>query len=589
MSERPYSIAPKAGLKGYTADGTNASPDFLAPPSVNCLLDEQGLAETRLGFEATSIDLTEANKPARSFYLEQFDVTVFALGSKVKYYDWNVGAVYDTGLTLTDGTITRSDAYTGDVYLTNTTDGLRRLVFGRLNDASATLGDATVTVDSDMAARLSVFGLTSGNLRIQGTTEAFSSLVVATGVVTLTGTLSQSYSNNAVCLFVSDISSTREKASKVFFWKERMGLIGSEIADNADQPNATVYFGKFATALALELIIDFTYGAGGSTRELVGKWGRTTNVLPTKDYLYVFKERGTYVCAAAEVVIAGTAIGQTTPDLLHEGYGCLNEDSAIDMGYAEIAYITGDKRIMRIKISTDSGAPVVFPDEGFDVPMRKLLRLMDSDQTGAVAKYHQGRRRAYFQIKIQGQWLTLVYDNNIRAWQPPQTGKIFSDLFERKGTMYGTSKTDDTVFMLDSTLNDNGQPIECYICSGVFDIDDSMVDQCEVKGTITPNTIAYFKFPVNNDPDAQSKMINGTDYVSGDSTETLGSVSIGSSSLGGDLSDIETGTFKKVYDVYPSEGNKVQFMSYCFGDSHHFGVSFFRFNLRKYESLTPSS
>lgn len=71
--------------------------------------------------------------------------------------DGNVGLKGTvTGLTLTDGTICRDDWFEGDLYITNTTDGLRGLVFGELKGA-ATLGDAVISVDPDMDARLTVF------------------------------------------------------------------------------------------------------------------------------------------------------------------------------------------------------------------------------------------------------------------------------------------------------------------------------------------------------------------------------------------------------------------------------------------------
>jgi len=261
---------------GYTANDRNAKPEYLSQPSVNCYVDSDGVAHARLGYEVISIDLNQASKSARTYYQEQYDLTWFAAGTKVYYYRWENTTLYDTGLTLTTGTITRFAEYAGDMYLTNVTDGLRRIVVGRLNDAAATLGDADVIIDTDFAARLSVFSITSSNLRINGTNEAFASLVISTGVVTLTGTLSATYADNTIAIVTADISSGKEKASKIEFWKERMMLIGSTNAANADQPNATIFFGKFASPTTLEDVVNFTFGAGGSTRETVGKWGRIT-------------------------------------------------------------------------------------------------------------------------------------------------------------------------------------------------------------------------------------------------------------------------------------------------------------------------
>ncbi len=137
---RSFSLPSKAwdGFKGYNSDATNCPPDMLAPPSINCLIDTNGRACQRMGYAVeTEIALGVDGSAATCFYLEQYDITLFALGTALKYFDWNTHAVYDTGVTLTTGTLTRMNAYAGMVFTTNTTDGLRMLVFGRLNDSEA--------------------------------------------------------------------------------------------------------------------------------------------------------------------------------------------------------------------------------------------------------------------------------------------------------------------------------------------------------------------------------------------------------------------------------------------------------------------
>lgn len=582
MSERSFSI-PRGefpGFRGYTADVENASIDLLAPPSVNCLINEQGVAETRMGFEDTGWNLNQANKAATSHYMKKYDVTFFALGTKVLYVDHNnSNAVVDTGITLTNGTTTRFAEFCGDLYLTNTTDGLRRIVVTRLNGSASIGGD--ITIDRDGAARLSVFGRTTGDIRVNGTNEAYSSVTVSSGVLDTTS--SAAYTDNTIAIHVHDISGVSgiEKASKVFFWKRRLGMLGSEVAGNSDQPNNTLYYGKFAGPANLEDIISFAagaYDAGGSTRELVGEEGRVTNAVPVQDYLYQFTEEGAYVTAASDVIISGTGIGTTTPDLKDENNGCVNEDCAVSLGNGEIAYVTPSKRIMRIRIAADSGAPIVFPDDSFDMPMRKLLALMDPDQTNALVYRHKAKKRVYFQLKISSEWVTLCYDSAIKAWQPPQKGKAFKSVFERNGILYGTDLTDDTIYKLDSTYNDNGSPIECCIATGIFNTDDAMIKYVDMKGKITQPTTVHVKIPVN-DADLSTvhdHTIVGTTYTYG-SGHTNGSVALGSTALAGDSSD--TGDFarwKKVFDVFPSEANRAQVVTSSLGDGHSYSVSFVR-------------
>ena len=587
---------PWLGFKGYQSDPKEFSPSLLSSPSVNCMVDTSGNCGQRLGFQTeTLIDLTNPNNPATCFYLDEYDITVFATGTKVKYYDWTDQKVYDTGLTLTTGTQTRFDAYTGDVYLMNTTDGLRRLVFFRLNGA-VSAGASSITIDADGAARLQVFSVTSGSLVIQGTSEAFTNAAMphvsvlgtanngagliriqATGHHLLTGdsvtisdvvgtteangtwtvtfvdsthfdlqgstftnayvsngtivwdyssgkmhlntTASKSYADNAVGLVVSDISSGREKASKVIFWKERMILAGSNQTTNADAPNANLFFSEFSAALNLERITTFNVGTGGSVTELIGAYGRITNVVGAKDYLYTFKTHQAFSCAASAVVTDSSKAnyGQTPSDLRDENNGCLNEDSACVVGDNEIAYITSDKRILRIKISTASGAAVLFPDESFDIPMRKDLDKMDADQTGARAFYHKGKHRAYFQVKLTGQWFWLIYDTTIGTWQPPQSVLFARDFFERAGTMYATDGSDDTVYSIGTTFDDDGNPIVCTMATCDFSVGSVILTKAVLQGEISQAAIVNLQSVITTDKAGimagSLKPIDGSTYT----------------------------------------------------------------------------
>jgi len=538
------------------------------------MIQTNGWAGQRMGYALEDIDLG-TDLPSTSFYLEQYDVTIFASGTTVKYYDWDKDEVIDTGITLTTGTVTRMDSYAGDVYLTNTTDGARRIVFGRLNAAGA-LGAATVTIDTDMAARLSEFSITTGNLRIRGTNEAFASLVIATGVVTLSGTLSAGYSNDDLCIVVSDISggSGVQKASKLFFWKERMGMFGSTLATDSTRPDSTVFFGKFATLEdsgtgGLENIINFTFGAGGSVKEVVGWYGRVTNVVPAKDYLYIYKTDKGYSASAANVVISGTGIGTTTPDLRDENNGCLNEDAACNVGGNEIVRITSNNRIIRDKISTDTGAAVVFPDESFDLPIREDLKNMDKDQTGAMAVYHKAKRRAYCQIKISGQWYWYIYDYSVPvnrggqvfygAWQPPQQVIQASSFFERKGVLYATDASDDSIYSIGTTFDDNGQEVSCIIATGQFDVGSAMMNKAVLNGEISQAAIIRLQSSVTNNLGGEQKgtekLINGSSY-SYTAAHGVGADPVGGSGVVAER--VATASWQKDFDIYPSEANTVQ-------------------------------
>jgi len=158
-------------FEGYRSNVDNQDPTYLFPPSVNCMISKDGKAQQRFGYQA-EFSIGVPGSSSTSFYHKTYDIAFFALGTKVFYRDFSTGATYDTGLTLTTGTTTRFSEFFGDIYLTNTTDGPRHVICGRLNGAVAQ-GATQLTLDADFASRLSAFGVNSGNLIINGTAEAF--------------------------------------------------------------------------------------------------------------------------------------------------------------------------------------------------------------------------------------------------------------------------------------------------------------------------------------------------------------------------------------------------------------------------------
>lgn len=527
--------------------------------------------QQRFGY-TSEFSIGVSDKPATSFYHSTYDIAFFALGTKVYYRDFTAEETIDTGITLTDGTVTRFDEFNGDVYLSNTTDGLRRIVVMRLNDAAATLGDTSVTVDVDGAARLSVFSITTGNLRIQGTNEAFASLVVATGVVTLSGTLSASYSDNTIAIVVSDISTGREKPSKLLFWKSRLHLMGFPSATNADQPNNTVVTGQFIAGNAdeIEKIIDFTFGTGGSTKITVGGGGTVKNIIGAADTIYFLNEKKVFATAASAIATTGATIGATFPDCKDELHGCINEDCATVMGQNALTYVA-DKRIMRLPIDTDTGAALSAPEEDFDVGIRDHLNDMDKDQAGALVYHYRGGRQTIYQLKIAGQWYWFIYDHNVirpqgsnfvrGTWQPPQQIGPFASLFERNGVLYGTDASTDAVYSIFTSFTDNLSPIYSVFATGNYSVGNAMVKRAELQGEVSQPTRININCYVTNDTGGRRtgsvKTIDGSNYTyNGDIS--VGAVPVGD---GGTGDSVDIARWKRGFGVFPSEGSFVQIVA----------------------------
>lgn len=569
----------------YVSNPANAGPDAISKPSQNCLITDDGQVEQRLGYQ-TEFSIGVDGSPATAIYLKTYDIAFFALGTKVYYRDFANGATYDTGLTLTAGTVTRFEEWMGIVFCTNTTDGPRMILCGRLNDAAANAGDATVTVDQDLAARMTAFaGVTAvanTNLRINGTNEAVASLVVSTGVVTLDGTLSQAYSDNTVAIVTYDISGITgiQKPSKFIVWRNRLHAIGFPNADNFDQPNNSVNAGQFVigntAATGIELIIDFTWGTGGSTKIQVGGGGKVTNILGAADNLWFYTEDKTFATDASnistginEVAFSSTSIGLTIPKEKDILAGCLNEDCATVAGNDAIIYVTPDHRVKRQRIDTPTGAAVSNAEEDFDVDIREHLKNLDRDQTGAFVYHYRGGRQTICQLKESGQWKWFIWDHNIvrqvggnfvrGSWQPPQLITPVAGLFERNGVLYGTDASDDTVYSFFTTFTDDLSSIYTIIATGEFNVGNALVDEAQLQGEINqPSEIKLRCYVWNNAGQKRSgsiKTVLGSAYTYSEDN------SVGAMAVGDDSATAETtqvAKWSKSFGVFPSEATRAQ-------------------------------
>lgn len=573
-------------FSGYSSDPSNASPDYVSMPCQNMLVTDDGTVEQRLGYRQEFVLATVGE--SAPFYHSTYDVAFFAVGTKVYYRDFSTNTTYDTGITLTTGTTTRFEEIEGDIVLSNTTDGVKRFCVGRVNDAAATSGDATFTVDIDFLGRMTAFGdTTSVAFIINGTSETVASFVLATGVCTHATTLSQSYADNSIVLFYDNSHTGLDKFSKLLLFKHRLHGMGFPSASNADQPNNTVLTGKYiigqAGASGIEDVMSFPLdGTLGSVKISVLGGGKVTNMLGVADYIYFFTENKVFNTAASSISTSGSTLGLTIPEEKDTLHGCLNEDCATVMGNSSLTYVTTDHRIMEIPIDTESGAAIAAPREDFDVDIRDHLKNMSEDQTGAFAYHYRGGRQTIYQLKIAGQWLWFIFDHNIireqgsnfvrGAWQPPQNIGYFKGLFERKGVLYGTGDAGE-VFSIFTTFTDNLSPIYAIFATGEFNCGNAMVKNAELQGIINQPSQIDIKCYVTNETSGRrcgsTKTILGSSYSYG-SDFSVGAVPVGE---GGNGETTQIAKWKRGFGVFPSEATRVQLIAENFQDGGWFAIN----------------
>lgn len=561
----PRPLATSGSLRfseGYTDDVRRAGPNHLAPPSVNVDILKTGEAVYQKGFSAVAFDLNNAGKASRPFHVARYNVTFFAINGKVLFVNHNNSdAVVDTGLSLTetDGRKTRFGEYAGDIYLTNQTDGLRQIHMGRANGA-ASAGAGTITVDQDLAGRLLAFSDDTSTIRIANTTpftEAVTS-TAASGVITLTGTLDANVADNTIIYTVEDISSGRPKGSGLTFWKERMIVWGVASDTGVDSATNMVYMSAFALisgadGTTLENIIDFTTASTGA-REMLGKNGVVTNVLSTRDYLYMFTQNETYYSSTADVNIT---TGGTLPQLLSNQYGCVNEDCAADLGNGLAIFLTNNKRVMGIRISSETGAPVVFPDEKFDSPISNTVALLDSSQSDSFIFHAPNDHKAYVHCDVDTTRIVLKFNTEIQKWEPPTTGWSFGGMYVRDGVTYATELTDDNVMQLSEGYQNNGQDTEHVIATSLIEADDGRTTLNLMNVGISGRASELATVTVENYVAEGTPQQKSFTVPPGPSTGAAGSVVLGAATLGAG-GGTDMGPYDKLFGIYPRYGASYQ-------------------------------
>ena len=585
---------------GYKYDPRNRLPSEMCSPSANVRLTRGFSAITRAGYTDTGWNLNQSGKSGMPLYIPRFNVSLIGIAAKIYYIDHNADdAICDVGLTLTTGTVTRFEEAAGQVLATNKTDGQRLIVFTKLNDAAATAGDATVTVDIDGSARIDRFDTALsgvGALRIKGTSEPYTSLVATTGVITLTGTLSQTYADDTVATVVYDISSGRPKASKLVYWKEYLHAINVSEADasaTSDVPPAVVHFTDVVTAATIEKLIAWTGGTSG--RELVGKSGVLQNAVPTNNNLYLFKEDKTFRIAVSDV---NATTGARPPQLFLNNEGCANEDSAVNMG-SDIVFATRSRRILRILYADQLATSTQQLDTSFDDDVLPLLAQLDEQYwTGCHMHYDTGERILYFQAQFGGTYLTLCYENrpiyddegnmiSKGRWLPPDTNKIFKAYFNINSDLYATDFADDTIFKINDGTKDNETDMPCVIAFGKNELKGGKVTcmwkEIEVTGGMTSNTTVTFE-PMVGDDDANTKDLT----VSGSSedSEEVGTVVIADITISGGGTGAEMIDFAERLAIYPSLGSSFQPIFSSLGDGHAFRIDSYKIEATAYPKST---
>ena len=412
------------------------------------------------------------------------------------------------------------------------------------------------------------------------------SLSYPADALVLTSTAGAAYASGEPAIYVDNTLTANPAGSKLTFWRESMNVIGVRSKQvGYDSPAWSLFYSKFADPShvdGMKRVYDFTTnqdGSGGGASP-TGQYGELTNEIAIVNRIFAFKTDSCYLCNASDV---NTTTGVRPFQLFSNKYGCANKFSAEEMN-GQVVWLTNNKRIMQSIVTVPNGSmyPTVLPDETFDRPIYELLQTIDDDQSGAGRMHYWTKGRLLFVIvAIKGQKYTLIYDNNVQRWLPPDTNKNFNAFFEINGDLYACSDNNQNIYQVEVGSADAGAPIDSVVATGNLQITGAAEgkgfatcdwEETEWRGGIAVGTIMDFTPYINGYP-SNTKTINAQDVITSSDLSSIGTIAIGDAVVGGGTDSLP-GLSDFSYRVlnYPSIGQKCQLVWETSGDGAAFSI-----------------
>ncbi len=225
------------------------------------------------------------------------------------------------------------------------------------------------------------------------------------------------------------------------------------------------------------------------------------------------------------------------------------------------------KRVIRSQLGQQTSFTYasIIPDEQFDRPIFELLQLLDDDQSQARMHYWTLGRLLFITCKIGGQKITLVYDNNVGVWLPPDTNKPFNSYFEINGQLFATQDTDQTVYHVEYGSSDNISPIDWNVSTGILRADQGDFEETEYVGSIAQGTNLKYNATVDITKVGSDRIMPQT-AASFPAGENIGSVRIGGVTIGGSQMNPDRSSAAYRFLNSPSVGFGIQLSWKCLQD-----------------------
>lgn len=482
---------------------------------------ENGGFFTRPGY----IDASLSTGQARNFdglYAMDDNSLVFGINNGKIYHNATGSMNSLIYSSMTAGKRTKMKEYNGDVYLTNTTDGFKRIAISTIQTALTAGVSTTVTVEAGQGWR---FG-TSGTINVNGDDITYTGRT--NDVLTITAaTIATNQSVGATITEVTSISGVN--GSDLAFYGEKCLVTGVPGTSGNKYTSSVVFYSETATSANPEKIYSFL----SANRELIGKGGTITAIISTRDNAFVFKRR-----SIEYIYSIDTTSGAPLHKEVSSIYGVPGQNCVCQMGNM-VVFFTG-KEIKTIGLQSETVNTFTI-DPYFDKKIQITLQSLDEDQSDALIIFDNKRKYLKLWANAGGQRVCFVYfiptktSNNRRfngAWAIDY-GKSADQAIVWKNDVYWSAS--DYIFLDEFGQDDNGSPIAVKVESkeftaGNFMEPDEWRKMCMV-GSMGENSSFDLTIYVDNTAVA-TETLSASTYITPSNGYPIGSSAIGLVGIG---------------------------------------------------------
>lgn len=534
--EQPFSIPSENfnGGENNSAEAVTLAPNQLQKAE-NCRLSSMGGFSMRPGYLEQSFPSFVGVGPLQGILETDYGI-FFVNDGKIYLTAEDLSDAYEIYSGLDATARVRFLEYNGDIFLMNGVDRPRRIA--KTVTATTLLAGVSATVSVFVgngwrfsAGASSIFVLSA----LGGDTIAKTSITTDTIAITA-GTVAYDHPIGSIILEVTTLPATVPIGTFGAVFQNTWFMAGLTNETGKKYSSNTVVYSVGASGLAPEKFWDFTGTGAGITP--IDEKGEVTCLKNTKSYLMIGKKDRIVYCSGFDSnddLILG---------LITDIYGIANPDCATNIAN-QLAVFTGTS-LKRIGEQEGLNNTVPSLDSGFDAAFSKYFKTkLSADQSEAFITYNSKEELAKLWVTLDsGAKECVVIDNKLNpvtlegrnAWMRDNNKQALMAVVYKNAT-YWASTTEAKIYHDEYGYDDNGLDITMTVKGADFNLSKPRGSKYFQTHYIRGNIYTGAEITVNYYYDGKlttSFKLNDS-LISDFSTGSLGTVTIGTSSVGGSV------------------------------------------------------